>query len=156
MPVRVISNEIPRSAHKPLEKAVQEALDGANGEWVVSINSDRRNNAWDVEVRGPSGSHWERRFSGDDRDPEVIAEAIRASIVPERNGNGSHARDLNEALSNLAAQGIAFTSEPEEGSETRYTVDRVQLKESEILYLFRQRALTADGIRSYLLNRRVA
>ena len=73
-----------------------------------------------------------------------------------KNAGQSRAMDLNEALSTLASQGIAFTSDTTPGGETKYTVDRVQLKESEILFLHRQHALTTVGIRSYLLNRKVA
>ena len=35
-------------------------------------------------------------------------------------------------------------------------VDRVQLRESELIYLFQQGALTTHGIRNYLLTREAA
>jgi hypothetical protein len=120
---------------------------------MVSIKPDQRNNAWDVEVNGPRKSHWERRFSGEDRDGEVIAEAIRSGI--ESSGPGS-SKALSDALSELAIQGIAFLSKAEKSGETMYIVDRVQLKESEILYLHTQGALTRRGIQRYLLERTAA
>jgi hypothetical protein len=50
------------------------------GDWVVFVSTDPLNNAWDVSVIGPDRFHWERRFSGLDRDVEVISEAVRASL----------------------------------------------------------------------------
>jgi hypothetical protein len=50
------------------------------GDWVVFVATDPLNNAWDVSVIGPGRFHWERRFSGFDRDIDVISEAIRDSL----------------------------------------------------------------------------
>lgn len=60
---------------------------------------------------------------------------------------------LSDALSELAAQGIAFLSKTEKTGEAVYVVDRVQLKESDIVTLYNHRALTRRGIQRYLLNR---
>ena len=63
---------------------------------------------------------------------------------------------MNDALSALAIQGIAFLSKTSKSGENTYIVDRVELKESEILYLHTQGALTRRGIQRYLLERRAA
>ena len=122
--------------------------------WKVSLTADPRNHAWDVEVSGPRKFHWERRFSGDDRDAEVIAESIRAALQDSPNpADKPPSRTLADALSALATQGIAFTSDTIASGEKTYIVDRVELKESEIISLYNQGALTTDGIRRYLLTR---
>jgi len=48
---------------------------------MVDITSELEANAWDVEVTGPDHFYWARRFSGEDRDTDVIVEAIRQSIL---------------------------------------------------------------------------
>jgi hypothetical protein len=63
---------------------------------------------------------------------------------------------LSEALSELAIQGIAFLQKPEKSGEDVYVVDRVQLKESEIVTLYTHHALTRRGIQKYLLSREAA
>ena len=154
MPVTVMTKELPSTAREAVANRIRRTLSETKGDWMVHIRPDSRNNAWDVEVNGPGKSHWERRFSGDDRDGEVIAEAIRSGIQSSGHGNGAKA--LNDALSELAIQGIAFLSKPDKGGETTYIVDRVELKEGEILYLHAQGALTRRGIQRYLLQRTAA
>ena len=152
MAVTVMTKELPQTTREIIAGKIRRRLSETKGNWMVSIRPDPRNNAWDVEVDGPRKSHWERRFSGEDRDGEVIAEAIRSGI--ESSGTG--ATVLNDALSALAIQGIAFLSKTNKSGENTYIVDRVELKESEILYLHTQGALTRRGIQRYLLERRAA
>lgn len=157
MPIIVVTNELPRMIRRAVADTIVSALSHAEGDWRVSLLSDSANNAWDVEVTGPDKFHWERRFSGDDRDAEVITEAIRSAA--EESGRDLSApapKGVSEALSSLAIQGIAFTSTPNGNGETSYIVDRVKLRESELVYLHKQGALTAHGIRAYLLNRTAA
>ncbi|HET9220820.1 MAG TPA: hypothetical protein VFR18_27820 [Terriglobia bacterium] len=154
MPVTITTRELSNTTREAVASKIRRSLSDTKGNWVVSIRSDPRNNAWDVEVNGPRKSHWERRFSGDDRDAEVIAEAIRSEI--ESSGQLRGAKALNDALSALAIQGIAFLGKPDASGETTYIVDRVELKENEILYLHTQGALTRRGIQRYLLERTAA
>ena len=48
--------------------------------WQIDITSELNANAWDIEVFGPNNFHWARRFSGLDRDTQVISEAIRSAV----------------------------------------------------------------------------
>jgi hypothetical protein len=154
MAVTFMTKELPRTTRETVAGKIRRTLSETKGDWMVSIRPDPRNNAWDVEVSGPQKSHWERRFSGEDRDGEVIAEAIRTGI--ESSGHANGAKALSDALSALAVQGIAFLSKTGKSGESTYIVDRVELKESEILYLHSQAALTRRGIQRYLLERRAA
>lgn len=154
MPVTVMTKELPHTTREAVARKIKTSLSQARGDWMVSITPDPRNNAWDVEVRGPRNSHWERRFSGDDRDGEVIAEAIRSGI--ESTGPAAKAHALNDALSELAIQGIAFLRKTDKSGDNTYVVDRVELKESEILYLHSQSALSRRGIQRFLLERKAA
>ena len=77
MSIKVVANDLPRNLRASVISRIQKAFSEAKGDWVASVRSDPRNQAWDVEVTGPRKSHWERRFSGADRDPEVVGEAIR-------------------------------------------------------------------------------
>jgi hypothetical protein len=157
MPIIVATNELPRTVRKSITEKIVSALSNAEGEWKVSLVSDDTNNAWDVETTGPDHFHWERRFSGHDRDADVIAEAIRAAVEASgRDLTPPAPKGVNDALSSLAIQGIAFTSTPDHDGETTYIVDRVKLRESELVYLHKQGALTAHGIRAYLLTRNAA
>jgi hypothetical protein len=157
MPITVVTNELPRAKRHSVAETIVSALSGAEGDWKISLTSDTANHAWDVEVSGSDKFHWARRFSGDDRDGSVIAEAIRSAV--EESGREIHmpmSDDLNDALSALAIQGVAFTEAPSQDGEREYTVDRVQLRESELVYLHQQGALTVSGIRNYLLTRNAA
>lgn len=150
MPVKMIANDLPKAQRRSVAGTIASAFPVNGGEWTVSMKSDAANNAWDIEVHGPNDFEWSRRFSGADRDGEVIAEAIRSAIVSEPPAG------IHEALSSLAIQGIAFISDTGRDGKVEYVVDRVRLKENEILYLHKQGALTTDGIRKYLLNRHAA
>jgi hypothetical protein len=157
MPITVVTNELPRTMRRSVAETIVSALGSAEGNWKVSLSSDSKNSAWDVEVTGPGKVHWSRRFSGDDRDAEVIVEAMRAAL--QESGHDisvASPEGLNDALSSLAIQGIAFTEAPGKTGERKYVVDRVQLKESELVYLHHQGALTTHGIRTYLLTRDAA
>lgn len=68
----------------------------------------------------------------------------------------TRSRNLSDALSELAIQGIAFLHKTEKSGEVVYVVDRVLLKESEIVTLYNHQALTRRGIQRYLLSRAVA
>lgn len=157
MPITVVTNELPRTIRRAVAERIVSTLGSAEGDWKVSLTSDTQNSAWDVEVSGPDKFHWARRFSGDDRDMEVIVEAMRSAL--EESGQSistPETEGLNNALSSLAIQGIAFTEAPSQAGEKKYVVDRVQLRESEIVYLHHQGALTTHGIRTYLLTRDAA
>jgi len=157
MPIRVLTNELPRTIRRSVADAIVSTLESAAGDWKASLTSDGKNHAWDVEVSGPKRFHWSRRFSADDRDAEVIVEAMRAALEESGQDIGGPAKaGLNDALSSLAIQGIAFTETPEQSGERKYIVDRVQLRESELVYLHNQGALTTHGIRAYLLTRDAA
>ena len=65
----------------------------------------------------------------------------------------STTNELNDALSTLALQGIAFIDVPSNSGEMAFVVDRVKLKQSELVYLHKLGALTLNGIRKYLLTR---
>jgi hypothetical protein len=155
MPIKVIATDLPKRLRESVTHTIQTALSEARGEWTASIKSDPRNNAWDVEVTGPRRAPWERRFSGDDRDADVISEAIRPLTESSENSPGSK-HQLNDALSALAIQGIAFLSKTDGSGEHTYVLDRVELKESELLYLHSQGALSRRGIQKYLLSRKAA
>lgn len=153
MPVKVITNDLPKRVRESVAHSIRKALSEAHGEWTASIRSDPRNNAWDVEVTGPRQAHWERRFSGDDRDAEVIAEAIRPTIEKSDGPKPWSKAGIGDALSELAIQGIAFLNKGTVGGEQVYIVDRVELRESEIMYLHSQGALSRRGLQKYLLTR---
>src|SRR5436190_8882936 len=157
MPITVVTNELPRTIRRSVAETIVSTLGSAEGDWKVSLTADTENQAWDVEVAGPDKFHWMRRFSGDDRDTEVIVQAMGSALEESGQSFSTPAtKGLNEALSSLAIQGIAFTEAQGQTGEKKYVVDRVQLRESEIVYLHHQGALTAHGIRTYLLTRDAA
>src|SRR6185503_19879385 len=113
MPIIVVTNELPRTIRRSVAETIVATLSNADGDWKVSLMADDKNNAWDVEVSGPDKYQWARRFSGDDRDADVIVEALRAAAIEAgKELYEPMEQGLNEALSSLAIQGIAFTSEP--------------------------------------------
>jgi hypothetical protein len=157
MPITVVTNELPRTVRRSVAETIVSVLGSTEGNWKVALTSDAQNSAWDVEVHGPHKFHWTRRFSAEDRDADVIVEAMRDALQDSGDqASGSKQKGLNEALSSLAIQGIAFTETPDQSGERKYVVDRVQLKESEIVYLHHQGALTTHGIQNYLLTRDAA
>jgi len=83
MPVQIVRNEVPHGVQESVATGIFSAIGDRAGLWEVDITSELKANAWDVEVFGPNDFHWARRFSGDDRDAEVISEAIRSVIVEQ-------------------------------------------------------------------------
>ena len=63
------------------------------------------------------------------------------------------ARDITSALTELAKAGIAFTSEIQPNGQKIYIIDRIRLREDELMELQSKGALTRDGIRKYLVDR---
>lgn len=76
-------NELPSDVREPVAKGILSAIGDSQGIWQVDITSDTQANAWDVEVQGPKQFHWARRFSGGDRDAEVISEAVRSAVLDQ-------------------------------------------------------------------------
>src|SRR5262245_13852804 len=83
MPVQIVRNEVPQGLEQAVATGIFSAIGSRAGLWEVDITSELKANAWDVEVFGPYDFHWARRFSGEDRDAEVISEAIRSVIVEQ-------------------------------------------------------------------------
>ena len=82
MPFSIRAVELSPIEQHRLRRAMFSTVGDLFGDWMVFVSTDPLNNAWDVSLLGPNRFHWERRFSGLDRDPEVICEAISA-IVPK-------------------------------------------------------------------------
>jgi hypothetical protein len=80
MPIEIVRNEVPQQLQAAVRRGIFSAIRNPRGLWEVDITSELKAKAWDVEVFGPGNFHWARRFSGEDRDPEVIAEAIRNAV----------------------------------------------------------------------------
>ena len=76
MPVSIRAGELKTEEQEQLTKAVSSRFGDLTGEWMVFVSTDPLNNAWDASLIGPGSFHWERRFSGFDRDVDVIAEAM--------------------------------------------------------------------------------
>ena len=83
MPVQIVRNEVPQGLQQSVAAGIFTAIGDRLGLWEVDITSELKANAWDVEVFGPNDFHWARRFSGEDRDAEVISEAIRTAVIEE-------------------------------------------------------------------------
>jgi hypothetical protein len=83
MPIQIVRNEVPQDLQKPVAKGIFSAIGNRDGLWEIDITSELEANAWDVEVFGPNNFHWARRFSGEDRDADVIAEAIRYAALDQ-------------------------------------------------------------------------
>lgn len=83
MPVQMIRNEVPKDLQSPLVAGISSAIGNRKGIWEADIASNAEANAWDVEIRGPNRFYWARRFSGEDRDIEVITEAILAAALEQ-------------------------------------------------------------------------
>jgi hypothetical protein len=83
MPVQIVRNEVPKRFQQPVAVGIFSAIGDRQGLWEVDITSELRANAWDVEVFGPNNFHWARRFSGLDRDAQVISEAIRNAVYEQ-------------------------------------------------------------------------
>jgi hypothetical protein len=83
MPIQILRNELPEGLQQLLIAGISSAIGVQKGLWKVDITSEPEANAWDVEVIGPQNFQWARRFSGEDRDVEVICEAIRAAVMEQ-------------------------------------------------------------------------
>jgi hypothetical protein len=81
MPIEIVRNEVPQHLQVSVAREICSAIGNRAGLWEVDVISEIPANAWDVEVFGPNNFHWARRFSGGDRDPEVISEAIRSAVL---------------------------------------------------------------------------
>jgi len=64
-------------------KGISSAIGSRKGLWRVDISSESTANAWDVEVSGPDHFHWSRRFSAEDRDVEVISQALHEAVLEQ-------------------------------------------------------------------------
>jgi len=83
MPVQIVRNEVPQRLQEALARGIFSAIGDRDGLWEIDITSELKANAWDVEVFGPKDFHWARRFSGEDRDAEVISQAIRSAVIEQ-------------------------------------------------------------------------
>lgn len=80
MPIEIVRNEVPQHLQREVSAAVKSGLGSRRGLWEIDITSELKAHAWDIEIFGPGSFYWARRFSGEDRDPQVIAEAIRDAV----------------------------------------------------------------------------
>ena len=80
MAIEIVRNEVPERFQGPVRRGIFSAISNRPGLWEIDITNELEANAWDVEVFGPNNFHWARRFSGGDRDPDVISEAIRSAV----------------------------------------------------------------------------
>jgi len=102
--------------------------------------------AWDVAIDGPRGFEWGKRFEAMERQMDGVVQAIRKAVeLPFM--------DLDGALAQLAEAGIAFTTELEPDGQTVYIIDRIRLRQDEVVHLKNSGALTPEGIRQYLVDR---
>ena len=83
MPVEIKHNELPPLLRDTVVKGIFSAIGASQGIWQVELLSEPEANAWDVEVQGPNHFHWSRRFSGADRDADVIAAAVRSAALDQ-------------------------------------------------------------------------
>jgi len=83
VPIQIVRNEVPQALQRSLATGISSAIGSRKGLWEVDIESELEANAWDVEIMGPHNFHWARRFSGEDRDAEVISEAVRAAVLEQ-------------------------------------------------------------------------
>ena len=81
MSVHIQRNDLPADARESVSTGVLSVIGEVEGVWQISMTSEPAANAWDIEVQGPNEFHWERRFSGGDRDAEVISEAVRSAVL---------------------------------------------------------------------------
>jgi hypothetical protein len=83
VPIEVVRNEVPLIFQEELTRGIFSAIGNRDGLWEVDITSELEANAWDVEIMGPNDFYFARRFSGEDRDPEVISAAIHAAVLDQ-------------------------------------------------------------------------
>jgi len=83
MAVKIMRNEAPQNVREAVANGIFSAIGNLTGHWDVDITSESTANAWDVEIFGPQNFHWARRFSGEDRDPDVVAAAVRDAVIDQ-------------------------------------------------------------------------
>ena len=83
MSIQIVRNEVPQPFQIPLAEGLSSAIGDREGVWQIDLTSEPQANAWDIEIIGPGNLYWTRRFSGEDRDVDVIAEAVRAGILDQ-------------------------------------------------------------------------
>ena len=83
MPIEIQRNDLPPLLRDTVAKGILSAIGASQGIWQVALTSEPEANAWDVELRGPNKFYWSRRFSGGDRDADVISEAIRSAVLDQ-------------------------------------------------------------------------
>jgi hypothetical protein len=81
MSVQIQRNELPPDVRESVAQGILSGIGDPAGIWLVKMTSEKTAYAWDIEVQGPNGFHWARRFSAEDRDAEVISEAIRSAVL---------------------------------------------------------------------------
>jgi hypothetical protein len=81
MSIRIRRNELPEEVRESIAEGISSAIGKNKGVWALDLTSEPAANAWDVEVYGPYKFHWARRFSGEDRDAEVISAAVRSAVT---------------------------------------------------------------------------
>ena len=146
MPVRIEWKNIPKAVQEPLAQAFSDAIGKRPEDWKVQISEPDAVTAWDVRIEGANDFEWAHRFAGVERDPTIIGNSVRVAIEMS-------AGELSLALAELVRQGVTFTTERRRDGHTDYTIDRVTLKDEEVMQLARRGALTRDGIRNYLVSR---
>ncbi len=133
-----------------LDNMFREQLAGVigarTGDWVITLADRPEASAWDVSIDGPEGFEWGKRFEGAERQIDSVVRSVRTAIeMPQL--------DLDAALAELAKAGIAFTAEVQTGGKTVYIIDRIRLREDELIHLKNRGALTPHGIQQYLVDR---
>jgi hypothetical protein len=83
MAVEIMRNELPGKARESVAKGISSVIGDRDGVWQIDLASEPEANAWDIELSGPDHFHWARRFSGEDRDADVISEAIRSALLDQ-------------------------------------------------------------------------
>ena len=83
MPVVIQRNDLPPDLRESVVKEIVSAIGERKGIWLLDMTWEPPANAWDIEVFGPNRFHWSRRFSGEDRDAEVISEAVRSTVLDQ-------------------------------------------------------------------------
>jgi len=83
MSIEVVRNEVPQALQQGLSRAISSAIGNRDGLWEIDITCELEANAWDVEIVGPDNFYWARRFSGEDRDANVISAAIHVAVLDQ-------------------------------------------------------------------------
>src|SRR4051794_19470973 len=113
MPVHVTFDGLRDATSQPLSQAITDAVGQRSGKWDIKIQEVAEKEAWDVRIEGPDEFEWSHRFEGVERDGTIIGNSIRVAIEMSVGG-------LIKALSELALQGVPFTSERRTDGGTDY------------------------------------